>query len=141
MSDTVFKLRSAGDVAILTIDNGEDWQRPTILSRSAMQSLAVTLDELEQSPWSALVLTGKPFIFCAGADIDEFPKIETREQAVAGSRAGHDLFGRLQALPFPTVAAVNGVCVGGGLELALHCDGPNDLDRRPPRRLPEVFLA
>jgi 3-hydroxyacyl-CoA dehydrogenase/enoyl-CoA hydratase/carnithine racemase len=141
LSDTEFKLGAAGDVALLTIDNGEDWQRPTFLGRAAMESLAAALDELERNPCSALVLTGKPFVFCAGADIDEFPKIETREQAIEGSRAGHALFGRLKALPFPTVAAINGVCLGGGLELALHCTARTISTAVRHVGFPEVFLG
>ena len=68
------------------------------------------------------MITGKPGSFSGGADLDEFPRIETREQAIEGSRAGHDLFARIRALPYPTVAAINGGVLGGGVELALHCD-------------------
>jgi 3-hydroxyacyl-CoA dehydrogenase/enoyl-CoA hydratase/carnithine racemase len=141
LADTEFKLQRARDVALLTIDNGEDWQRPTFLGRAAMESLASVLDELERSAFDALVLTGKPFVFCAGADIHEFPKIETREQAIEGSRAGHELFGRLRALPFPTVAAINGVCLGGGLELGLHCTARTISSAVRHVGFPEVFLG
>jgi 3-hydroxyacyl-CoA dehydrogenase/enoyl-CoA hydratase/carnithine racemase len=141
LADTGFKLRRTGDVALLTIDNGEDWQKPTFLGRPAMESLAAVLDELEGGDFAALVLTGKPFVFCAGADIDEFPRIETREQAIQGSRAGHELFGRLRGLPFPTVAAINGVCLGGGLEIALHCSARTISTAVRHVGFPEVFLG
>jgi 3-hydroxyacyl-CoA dehydrogenase/enoyl-CoA hydratase/carnithine racemase len=88
-----------------------------------------------------MVLTGKPFVFCAGADIDEFPKIRTRQDAVEGSRAGHELFGRIRELPFPTVAAINGACLGGGLELALHCDARTISPAVRHVGFPEVFLG
>jgi 3-hydroxyacyl-CoA dehydrogenase/enoyl-CoA hydratase/carnithine racemase len=68
------------------------------------------------------VITGKTGSFSGGADVKEFPRIERREQAIEGSRAGHDLFGRIRALPYPSVAAINGGILGGGVELALHCD-------------------
>jgi len=88
-----------------------------------------------------MVLTGKPYIFAAGADIDEFPKLRDHEEAIAGSRAGHELFGRIRALPFPTVAAINGVCLGGGLEIALHCSARTISTAVRHVGCPEVFLG
>jgi 3-hydroxyacyl-CoA dehydrogenase/enoyl-CoA hydratase/carnithine racemase len=141
MPDSEFKLQLAGDVALVTLDNGADHTRPTVLGQAALRSLERLLDELERGDFAAAVLTGKPFVFCAGADIDEFPKITTRELAVASSRAGHELFGRLRALPFPTVAAINGACLGGGLELALHCTARTISTAVRHFGFPECFLG
>src|SRR5206468_173719 len=105
-----------------------------------MASLDRALTELERSDFAAVVITGKPFFFAAGADITEFPGI-TAERAREGSRAGHELFGRLSALPFPTVAAINGACLGGGVELALHCTARTISTAVRHFALPEVFLG
>jgi 3-hydroxyacyl-CoA dehydrogenase/enoyl-CoA hydratase/carnithine racemase len=119
---TQFRLERRDSVALVTMDDGNREGRPNILGRGALESLAQLLPELEQGDFSALVITGKPGSFSGGADLDEFPRIETREQAIEGSRAGHELFGRIRALPYPTVAAINAAVLGGGVELALHCD-------------------
>ena len=99
------------------------------------------IDELESGDWAAMVLTGKPFVFCVGADVDEFSRIASRDEASEGSRAGHELFARIRALPYPTVAAVNGACLGGGLELALHCDARTIAANVRHVGFPEVALS
>jgi 3-hydroxyacyl-CoA dehydrogenase/enoyl-CoA hydratase/carnithine racemase len=125
----------------VTIDNGADHTKPTVFGRSAFESAQPLLAELEDGDWVAMVLTGKPFVFAVGADMTEFPKVSSREQAIAGSRAGHDVFGRIRALPYPTVAAINGACLGGGVEIALHCDARTIASAVRHFAVPEVFLG
>jgi 3-hydroxyacyl-CoA dehydrogenase/enoyl-CoA hydratase/carnithine racemase len=138
VAGTVFKLNRAGSIALVTIDNGEDYRVPTTLGRSAFASAVEVIDELERGDWNAAVFTGKPFVFCVGADIDEFARIDDPRE---GIRAGHSLFARIRALPFPTVAAINGACLGGGLELALHCDARTIAANVRHVGFPEVALS
>jgi len=142
---TQFKLqtvtRDVGRIGLLTIDNGEDHTKPNVFGRAALESLDRALVRLEQGEWAALVVTGKPYVFAAGADLAEFPRLRSREQAIEGSRTGHELFGRIRALPYPTIAAVNGACLGGGVELALHCDARTISTAVRHFALPECFLG
>jgi 3-hydroxyacyl-CoA dehydrogenase/enoyl-CoA hydratase/carnithine racemase len=145
VSGTVFKLNRVesrvGPIALVTVDNGEDHTRPTTLGRSAFESGVGLIDALEGGDWAAMVVTGKPFVFAVGADVDEFAGLGSREQVLEGTRAGHELFGRIRQLPFPTVAAVNGACLGGGLELALHCNARTLATSVRHIGFPEVALS
>jgi 3-hydroxyacyl-CoA dehydrogenase/enoyl-CoA hydratase/carnithine racemase len=112
------------DVALITFDL--PGKGANILSRVVLDELASLLDELAQrKDLSGLVIqSGKPGTFIAGADIREFlaslgaPKSEVVDMC----RRGQTLFARLSELPLVTVAAIDGICVGGGAELACWCD-------------------
>jgi len=75
----------------------------------------------DESIRAAVIRSGKPDVWVAGADIEEFLGIETSSQAEALSRDGHALLDRLEKLETPVVAAIDGACLGGGLEAALAC--------------------
>ncbi len=75
-----------------------------------------------------------------GADTSQFQGIAP-EQVREGVETGHALFARIQALPFPTLAAINGACMGGGLEIALHCDYRTLSTGAAAIAFPEVFLS
>ena len=101
------------------------------------------LAELERArPAAVVVCSGKANGFVAGADIKEFTGLTTPEQAYELIHAGQRVFDRLAALPCPTVAAINGFALGGGLELALACRyRVASNDGRVSLGLPEVQLG
>jgi 3-hydroxyacyl-CoA dehydrogenase/enoyl-CoA hydratase/carnithine racemase len=132
----------AGKIALVTMDNGEDYRKPNTFGTGGMESLNACLDRISQEPdVKAMILTGKPFIFAAGADLTQVPEVKTREQALEIARAGHAAFKRIMDLPFTTVAAINGVALGGGLEIALACDYRTISTGVTALGFPECFLG
>ena len=92
-------------------------------TRSVREEFAALIDRVERDDTirGVVVRSGKPDVWVAGADIEEFLEIETASQAEAMSRDGHALLDRLEKLRTPVVAAISGACLGGGLETALAC--------------------
>ena len=94
-----------------------------IISRSVKNEFIALFDRLENDPTirAAVLMSGKPDAFIAGADIEEFLEWRTAAQAESVSREGHALLDRLENLRTPVVAAIHGACLGGGLETSLAC--------------------
>ncbi len=93
------------------------------LSSEVLSELESIIDGLETDAPVGLVLqSGKPGSFIVGADVREFDGYDDAEMASDGISKVHRLFSRIEALPFPTVAIIDGFCLGGGLELALTFD-------------------
>ena len=108
-------------VCWLSIDRAGE--KNNSLSREVLEELQQVVTRLEQNPPAGLVLqSGKPGSFIVGADIREFDDVEDVDQATDFIRHVHQLLNRIEALPFPTVVAIDGYCLGGGLELALAFD-------------------
>ena len=89
-----------------------------------------------------VIRSGKPDTFIAGADIEEFTRLSTREEFERLSREGQEMLQRVADFPKPVVAAINGACLGGGLELALACHYRIATDHpKTELALPEVRLG
>jgi 3-hydroxyacyl-CoA dehydrogenase/enoyl-CoA hydratase/carnithine racemase len=133
---------TAGTAVLITLDNGRDHTRPNTLGARGLGELNRALDvALAREDIVAIAITGKPFILAAGADLSGFAKIANRDQALAMARIGHAVFDKLRASRVPTFAFVNGVALGGALELTLHCHYRTVSAAASSIALPECFLG
>ena len=114
-----------------------------VLSVSVLEQLDSLLDELGSNPPKAIIFrSGKAKGFIAGADVNEFLEVTSTQEALVMIKRGQTLFSRIEALSCPTVALIEGFCMGGGTELALACDYRVALDESGTRiGLPEVKLG
>jgi 3-hydroxyacyl-CoA dehydrogenase/enoyl-CoA hydratase/3-hydroxybutyryl-CoA epimerase len=120
MSSFTYEINTDG-IAILTFDlPGEKINK---LTTPVMEEFDTVLDQLgDRKEIKALVFrSGKDGNFIVGADIAEINAVKARDAAERLARRGQEIFAKLESLPFPTVAAIHGPCMGGGLELALAC--------------------
>ena len=129
-----------GTLALITIDNGEDFNRPNTFGVKGLLALDGAISAAIVRNPAAIAVTGKPFIFAAGADLRGLVSISERSQALAIGKLGHDVFRRLGECEIPTFGFINGLALGGGLELGLHCTY-RTLATTALTALPEVFLG
>ncbi|GAA0303315.1 3-hydroxyacyl-CoA dehydrogenase NAD-binding domain-containing protein [Kineococcus aurantiacus] len=134
----------AGRAALLTLDPG-DPRKPFVLGPEVLEELSAALDEAERLVRDegvvAVGVTGVGGVFCAGADLKQVARTPSREDSLALGRLGHRVLGRFATLPVPTFAYVNGLALGGGLELALHCTHRTISSAVRGVGLPEAYLG
>jgi enoyl-CoA hydratase/carnithine racemase len=105
-------------VALVTLNNPP----ANVLSTALLSELEQVVSRLETDPAvRVIVVTGKGRFFCTGADIRELAQINTGREGVALATRGQALFTRVEQADKPFIAAINGACLGGGLELAMAC--------------------
>ncbi len=129
-----------GILALITLDNALDHNRPNTFGPQSLLALDAAITAAIASKPSAIAITGKPFIFAAGADLSALSFITNREQSLGIGKLGHDVFRRLGESSIPTFAFINGLALGGGLEVGLHCHY-RTLASTAFTGLPEVFLG
>ena len=128
-------------VALITLDNGRDHTRPNTIGPLGLASLDAAISTAIEASPDAIAVTGKPFIFAAGADLSQLGSVADRGTAEDFVALGHRVFGRLREASVPTFAFVNGLALGGGMELALHCDYRTLASNAAGMSQPEVFLG
>ncbi|MEU7976127.1 3-hydroxyacyl-CoA dehydrogenase NAD-binding domain-containing protein [Micromonospora sp. NPDC049089] len=127
--------------ALITLDNGFDHTKPNTFGPGGLASLDEAITAALAADPAFIAVTGKPYIFCVGADIVGLPQLADRAQALEIGRLGHRVFARLKDSTVPTFAFVNGAAMGGGLELALHCHYRTLSGGAAALALPEVSLG
>lgn len=139
------RLPSGKVLALITLDNGRDHNRPNTLGPATLTRLGETLDALAARAAAgdiqAVGITGKQYILAAGADLSDIGKVGSRDNARLIAQLGHKVLGKLGELGVPSFAFVNGLALGGGLEIALNSTYRTVDSSAAAVALPEVFLG
>ena len=114
---TLYSVEVGEDIAVLRLVSDDGTNR---LTRARVVALTAALEELAKRPPSRLVITGNVHFFSAGADLNEIAALHGSE-AFRFAQMGQRLMNAVAGFPAPTIAAVHGYCMGGGLDLALAC--------------------
>lgn len=138
-------LKGGRTLALVTLDNGRDHTRPSTLGPATMFELAEVLDTLSERAAAGeidgVALTGKPYILAAGADLSKVGEIPSRSVAKQLAQLGHAVLGRLDNLGVPSFVFINGLALGGGVEIALNANYRTIDSSASAIALPEVFLG
>ena len=138
-------LGSGRTLALITLDNGKDHTRPNTLGPQTLLQFAATLDELKQRATNkeihAVAVTGKPYYLAAGADLSKVQQIKDRQVGRLIAELGHYALEKLDDLGVPSFVFINGLALGGGLEVALNANYRTVNSAAPAIALPEVFLG
>jgi len=127
-------------LAWLTFD--KQGESANTFSRQALEELGAALNAIRLDNPKGLVIRSAKDSFIAGADVNEFVRFKSPEEAMSFVKLGWDVLQELRDLPFPTTAMINGYCMGGGLELSLACKYRVALDDPKTRiAFPEVMLG
>lgn len=122
-----YEVEHHGNVVLLRLVSADSSNR---LTRTRVLTLTDAIEELSLSQPSRLVISGNAHFFSVGADLNEIAAL-TGSTALRFARMGQRLMNAIAGFPAPTIAAVQGYCMGGGLDLALACDrriaGPHAL--------------
>jgi len=133
---------SAGVMGLITLDNGEDHTKPNTFGPRSLIELNTAIDAaLADHEITSIGVTGKPFILAAGADLTSVAGGGPDAVRVV-AELGHAVFRKLGEPGGKTsFGFINGLALGGGLEVALHCDYRTVMDSAPALGLPEVMLG
>ncbi|MDR7234557.1 3-hydroxyacyl-CoA dehydrogenase NAD-binding domain-containing protein [Agrococcus sp. BE272] len=139
------QLASGRTLALITLDNGRDHTRPSTLGPATLFELGDTLEAQRArgaaGEVDAIAVTGKPYFLAAGADLSNVGSLPDRETAAELPRLGHRVLGLLHEAPVPTFVFINGLALGGGLEIGLNADYRTISSAAPAVALPETFLG
>lgn len=132
---------NAGVLGLITLDNGLDHTRPNTFGPQSLIELNTALDAaIADDSITAIGVTGKPFILSAGADLSSLAAGGPDAVRVV-AELGHAVFRKLRDGGKPSFGFINGLALGGGLEVALHCDYRTVCDSAAAVGLPEVMLG